>query len=655
MAKLMDSLTSFDHSVRRKYKKVFEKLSDGYIIRTPVLESTSISNIIIEGPNQSWLLIGNHPAPPELEELEKYLALNNTLRSNKYNTLRYLAVCKEDESLFSTVNYSKYDIHVVAQTAFWENGETLINTLLCQFGDEAHHWLKKAIVTETVISASCTTRRVVTTRDNSAQLDHFFLDYDQELATKYDMWGDAHSDELEESFSVRLINGVAGCGKTLILINRAILYCKKYPEKQTLLLIHNTPIIKDITFKFEAHLDGQPRNLTICTFHKYARAQQTKLTRWLNAIFGNKELEPFKNRIFSDNYESYKALNISNDQLWSELEFINEFLIKDKDHYLEYDRHGRGFSLSKSQREHVWELYETTCDIMSSPQTGYLPSLYIRNLCLNKNDDIEFDAYDHILIDEAQFFAPSWLELVKKSINPKGQLFICADPNQGFLKRHLSWKSIGLNVRGRTKKLNYSYRTTYEIMVAANALLTYFKDDSEDFIQPDLSQMTRGQKPHIIYSDSTQDEQQRFLNELTACVKQHQVPSEQIIVLCNESVSPWTTKRIIEHRLGPNTALNYNNPKESRDQRGKIRIMTINSCTGMEAGVIFVLGVGGLLDKVNNIGLNEEEKAEIYQESTRKLYVAMTRAGQRLVLFSTQKLPASVEKHAHIDGTYVSV
>lgn len=100
--------------------------------------------------------------------------------------------------------------------------------------------------------------------------------------------------------------------------------------------------------------------------------------------------------------------------------------------------------------------------------------------------------------------------------------------------------------------------------------------------------------------------------------------------------------------MGKNTVINCHVPKELGTLGDKIRVMRINSFTGMEAGVIFVLGVDGLLDQVNNLDLNEEEKAVIYQESTRKLYVVMTRAGQKLVLFSAEKLPDSVEVHLNV-------
>ena len=86
----------------------------------------------------------------------------------------------------------------------------------------------------------------------------------------------------------------------------------------------------------------------------------------------------------------------------------------------------------------------------------------------------------------------------------------------------------------------------------------------------------------------------------------------------------------------------------SQNYGTRIRLATINSCTGMEAGVVFVLGVSHLLNALNNLNLDEEERRALYQEQTRKLYVAMTRAGQKLVLFSAEKLPAHVAQYVTV-------
>jgi len=646
------SISGLDREVRRHFKKVFRRLSDEFIVREPLLDESKIAPIVLEGPHKSWLMIGWHEKQPNDTELAKWRRFNSELQYKGYQPIKYLAVVEEGLQHKAT-NEEPTDkfIHTLNPKGFYINGEKKITNLLTESPLEQYCWVKKILFPESAIHSKCTTRSVSRV-DNTASLQQFFLDYDQELATSFDMFEQADSSkESQDDFSVRLINGVAGSGKTLILINRAIAFCKKHPDKKALLVIHNKPVTSDIKHRFEEYLGGAPSNLKIETFHQFALNQQKKVeNNWsITPLFRDKDVEPLRAQILCDTDESYTRLKLTDGQIWSELEYINEYLIKDENEYLEYERQGRGFALQKSQRMHIWKLYEMVVQTMSSPK-GYLPSLYIRELAL-REDTTGLERFDHILVDEAQFFAPSWLQLVKISLISNGTIFLCADPNQGFLKSRLSWKSVGFNVRGRTKRLSYSYRTTYEIMVAANALIEGMEEDADDFVKPDLERMERGVKPQIIYSHTLQDEKTRFLNELEECCRSDGIPPQQVMVLCSGSYSPWSLKRDIENTLGKGTVVNCNDRKDIKDNiGGKIRLMSINSCTGMESGVTFVLGAGELMNQAKNIDLDDTERELAQQESLRKLYVSMTRAGQRLALFSTEKLPERVHEHVEVSG-----
>ncbi|MBF4254001.1 DNA helicase, partial [Vibrio anguillarum] len=126
-------------------------------------------------------------------------------------------------------------------------------------------------------------------------------------------------------------------------INRAIAFCKKHPDKKALLVIHNKPVTSDIKHKFEEWLGGAPSNLKIETFHQFALNQQKKVANnWrLTPLFGDKDIEPLRSQILCDTNESYTQLKLTDGQIWSELEYINEYLIKDENEYLEYERQGR--------------------------------------------------------------------------------------------------------------------------------------------------------------------------------------------------------------------------------------------------------------------------------------------------------------------------
>jgi superfamily I DNA/RNA helicase len=642
MAIFVDSLVNISDKHRRKIKQVFEGLNDSYIIRTPVLAERTPAQVVIEGSNQSWLFLSCHDSKPDEKSLSQFIEISNRLQEKGFSEVKYLAIVPDYTPTTDFFYKPVKGVVILDRDEFIANGLSLIQKNMIACDNKKSDFIRSELISESVINTECTTRRPIQRHDNTAQLKAFFLNYDQEAATKLDMFdADRDADDGEE-LSVRLINGVAGSGKTLILINRAILYCKKYPDKTTLLLIHNKPITKDIEFKFDKYLGEKPKNLLIKTFHSFAFSQNliANNLKFLAAIFDIQKSDFLLKNLTPENEEIFISLKLNEHQILSEFEYINDHLIADEKIYLEMERQGRGFSIQQSQRKLLWILYEKAMERVRSHKKGYLASLYIRELCFDPQLNDKLKKYDHILLDEAQFFFPSWLELVKKSLNRDGQLFMCADPNQGFLKSKLSWKSIGLNVRGRTKKLSYSYRTTIEILSAANALLELLKENSEDYLKPDFEKMEHGNKPKVIYSRTLQDEIQRFLNELKFCIQYGDIPLHQIMILCSDSYSPWGLKKMIEGHVGAGSVANYMDKADIENLTGdKMKLVTINSCTGMESGMTFVLGAGDLLNKHRNLDLLEDEKDIVRSESYRKLYVAMTRAGQRLVVFSTDRFP----------------
>ncbi|XVN16470.1 hypothetical protein QZH47_11715 [Pseudomonas corrugata] len=193
------------------------------------------------------------------------------------------------------------------------------------------------------------------------------------------------------------------------------------------MLIHNVPVVKDLKHRLKkASPEGLPRNLTIVTALAWIRQQ------WVNHF----ELQPemvFPKEVTSQigHYrKSFPDLKPGNEQLLDEFDFINESLISDEQGYLDAERAGQGFALRKEERGQVWALYGQVTDALRK-QGSRLWSSLSRDLCLTKLDKL--DKYQHILVDEAQFFAPTWFQLVKSTLaDSEGSLFLCADPNQGF-------------------------------------------------------------------------------------------------------------------------------------------------------------------------------------------------------------------------------
>jgi superfamily I DNA/RNA helicase len=242
-----------------------------------------------------------------------------------------------------------------------------------------------------------------------------------------------------------------------------------------------------------------------------------------------------------------------------------------------------------------------------------------------------------LLVDEAQFFAPLWVTILQKLLKPQnGHLFVVADPTQGFLGRGASWKSLGLQARGRSQQLRHSYRTTREILEFASLFyrLRLTEENEEDILAPDLLNMPNGALPEMIALTSVQDEVNRVANEVEAFVRKG-YPRKHLLVLHANGQGVRSLKAAINRRLGPNAAID---PKDTFPG-DYIRITTLNAGAGLESPIVFLVGLRELFEEEQSLRLSDDEREALIRDNTRKIYMAATRAGQRLVFTYVGNLP----------------
>jgi len=75
------------------------------------------------------------------------------------------------------------------------------------------------------------------------------------------------------------------------------------------------------------------------------------------------------------------------------------------------------------------------------------------------------------------------------------------------------------------------------------------------------------------------------------------------------------------------------------DPQNQIRICSLNAATGLESPMVFLMGIHDLYEMKQRIRLSDEERKEVVCDNTCKLYMAYTRAGQRLVITHVGSLP----------------
>ena len=648
-------------------KRVLNALDDGYVVRRAIRGNTGAVDFFVQHPDKGWIAVSIDASRfAEIDPAQLFSSTHQSQFEQRLSELRALGTafnpsgfameslvllwnCTDEEvAALTKAFFAFHGIRMTAKNRFMELGAKLIGRGLAPISRDLENHLFSAYFPEAEIPSACTIRRTFV-RDNSAKLEPTYLDTEQEWASKLDLNMPTDQASIAGDFSVRLINGVAGSGKTLIAVNRALLLAELFPTQRLLLLIHNTPIVADIKERLHRVRGGLPANLDLRTASSWVNGQ------W-RAVFGRwPRLPTSPDRVqtlvtqwrLRPPQQPLAELRGTDAQLIDELDFINDGLFADEPSYQAASRAGRGFALRAKDRSELWTLHAgVTVDLA---KTGMqLWSSVARELCLQTNGHDRLQKYHHILIDEAQFFVPSTLQLVKLSLAAGGQLFLCADPNQGFMKSRLSWKNAGIDVVGRTKKLRKSYRTTRAILEAATGVLDALGSvDTDDYLQPDFDGMQTGTRPTLLYVDSPHDAIERLINELAETYDTQNAPFSATLVIYGDNVP----KRALYERLkgyfdGNVWWFNEDSQKKLPPYgygRDYLRMANVDTATGLEGVIVFLLGVEHLFVDALIPGATVDENAANLEARARKLYMAMTRAGQRLILISSQRLPPEME------------
>ena len=505
--------------------------------------------------------------------------------------------------------------------------------------------VRVAFTPEVVIPAALTVRggkapagrrhqtRELVGRYTTARLTPFLLDYDQERALKTDLDLTDEARATVDDFNLRLVNGVAGSGKSLIVVYRAMLLRRLYPHKQILGLTHNQPLIHDLQARYHAlSPDGNPVQWQ--TFYQWCR-QLWPAGKPFKTPIGLRA----KQKLITAVWHAHLAeAPVSEQMLHDEIDWCKDRLLFSRADSLAADRAGRGFALSEAQRHKLFtafEAYQAELNRRGRMDWGDVPRQLWRWL---QAGELTLPQYDAILVDEAQFFAPLWLELIKRAVKPGvGHLFLVADPKQGFLKRRQSWAAVGLEVRGRVHRLKKSYRTTREILDFATLLYrTRLPDDDDDIVPPDLLEMPGGAFPDVIPLTSEQDEVTRVVNEVERLV-QAGLPKRHILIIHADWLGRDRLLARLRLKLGRAAAV------DAKEAGGDaVRVCTLNAATGLESPIVFLCGVHQLFEQEQSLRLADAERAELIRDNTRKLYMALTRAGQRVVLTYVGDLPPAI-------------
>ena len=134
--------------------------------------------------------------------------------------------------------------------------------------------------------------------------------------------------------------------------------------------------------------------------------------------------------------------------------------------YLTALRAGQGTPLGQAQRHQVWQAVQRVeAELRLARRDTFLQLI---NEAARVLGSLVEKPYLHVIVDEAQDLHPAQWRLLRAAVAPgPDDFFIVGDPHQRIYDNYVSLGRFGINVKGRSKRLTMSYRTTQEILSLA--------------------------------------------------------------------------------------------------------------------------------------------------------------------------------------------
>lgn len=420
--------------------------------------------------------------------------------------------------------------------------------------------------------------------------------------------------QLKESSFVRLVRGFAGTGKTDVVILRAHYLHRQHPQINILVTTFNRPLLEE---RFKPALSGVS---DVFTFDQLC----TQIFLKKHGQIPNPQSTDGVLRHMVPQIPLIQELGL--DFLTDEIIWMKENRLIERQKYLDTLREGRAGlsrSLSRGMKAQIFDLFERYQEELHEVAPHDWPDLHEKVLRHLDNGVQPERRYDVILVDEAQHFAPSWMQILRHFLKPTGELFLSDDPSQSVYRLY-SWRQRGIEVVGRTRWLRIPYRNTRQIFEAAYALIisnplaSKMLEESQDQAMPDLGSdfLREGEWPQV-YRFENQTEEMEFVYNKTVSLIEKGFLSSEICVL-------HTQKYVIQKY-------------RSRLPKG-VEIDDLRRRTGMEYPVVFIPKIQDLFDRDSESDWN----ADLAKQQL-TFYMAMTRARDHLYMLYEQKWPKALE------------
>ena len=434
------------------------------------------------------------------------------------------------------------------------------------------------------------------------------------------------------------VSGSAGTGKTIVALHRTAAVLKKDRQAKVLLTTFSSPLANALEHKLRM-LTGSIRtdgsNVTILPFQGIAYDLFT-------LAFGHTPRAASKEQVKAALEAAAKEMELAGFTIrflvseWNNV--VDAWQIDSLDAYRDVPRLGRKNRMGFKQRERVWPVFVRTRELLESQGLNSWPGIFGK--VTGHFAERDHKPFSHIIVDEAQDLGVPELRMLAAIAdqNPDA-LFFAGDLGQRIFQEPFSWKALGIDIRGRSHTLKVNYRTSHQIRQTVDRLLPPLVrdvDGNEEDRRGTVS-VFNGPDPVVRVFEDNKQEIEGLALWVREAIEDGIEPGE--IGIFVRSTNELSRARAVVKQASQ-TPLELSDRVEERN--GCIAIGTMHLAKGLEFKAVVVMAcdddIVPLQERIETVA-DETELDEVYETERHLLYVACTRARDRLVVSGVQ--PAS--------------
>ncbi|MHB8880076.1 MAG: UvrD-helicase domain-containing protein [Thermodesulfovibrionales bacterium] len=426
------------------------------------------------------------------------------------------------------------------------------------------------------------------------------------------------------------VSGSAGTGKTIVALHRAVYLTRTNQEARVLLTTFSETLSNALRTKLKRLIGNDPRlgdRLEVHAMNAIGR-------RLYELNLGRPQIasREIVSKLIFDASDAIEGHKFSHHFLLTEWEqVVDAWQLDSWESYRDVTRLGRKTRLTENQRLKLWTIFEKVYAGLNAQKVITWSGLFSRlatYLTENKHKPFDF-----AVIDESQDISVAQLRFLSALCgNVPNRLFFAGDLGQRIFQQPFSWKSLGVDIRGRSMTLRINYRTSHQIRMQADRLLA----------------------PELADVDGNAEERRGTIsvfNGPAPVIKVLKTPAEEIKAVCE-----WLAERIGDglkpHEIGMfvrseaeldrarkavvKAGLAFKILDENVDTSvGHVSICTMHLAKGLEFRAVVVMACDDeiipLQSRIESV-TDDSDLKEVYDTERHLLYVACTRARDHLLV-----------------------